>query len=562
MRVVGKQELRPLARSKALAAVAAAVALIGCSGVGTRAPATDITGRLAPSRAAANALRVDWTLSRECVVGGVEAAEIKGVSSSTASKETHHLRGTGGTVTFSADAFSTEGATVSLTCGDTTLVEETIAAPANPGSLALSRGGDYNVTAAWSLSRTCARSPQLRATATGSTPDIFALTGTSGSESLRNVHYRNVAATVELRCDGETLATETIAAPAGSLTLTRGPGDSLQVAWTLNPSCSAGEIAATPALPADGSAGDSRTISGTGGSIELTDSKYKAQGASATLDCNGARVATATIAAPTITVRGSPPPPAITGTLTLSRGDDYNVTAEWSLSRTCGRTPRVGATAGDSTEETFDLTGTSGSESLSSAKYRNVAVNVELRCGGFVVAKETIAAPAGSLTLTRGSGDSVKAAWTLNPSCAAGTVTTSPAGETQTHDIVITGTGGNVETTDSAYTTKAAAVQLKCNDAEIAAATIDAPRTATLALSRRPGTDFYANSVIADWTVSRPCGNGRITAVTADGLHTLWGALRGDYGFALYSGDYRTQAVTVTVTCDGKTLAERTIAAP
>ena len=567
MRVVGKQELRPLARSKALAAVAAAVALIGCSGVGTRAPATDITGSLTPSRAASNVLRVDWTLSRECVVGGVEAGEIKGVTSSTAATETHGLRGTGGTVTFSADAFRTDGATVSLTCGDTTVAEETIAAPAitgnapppNTGSLALSRGGDYNVTAAWSFPRTCARSPQLRATAAGSTPDIFALTGTSGSENLRNVHYRNVAATVELRCDGETLATETIAAPAGTLTLTRGNGNSLQVAWTLNPSCSAGEIAATPAFPADGSAGDSRTISGTGGSIGFTDSKYKSQGAGVTLDCNGARMATATIAAPATTVSGPPPPPAITGTLTLSRGADYNVTAAWSLSRTCDRNPRVRATAGGSTADTFDLTGTSGSESLSTAQYRNVAANVELRCAGVVVAKETIAAPAGSLTLTRGSEDSVKVAWTLNPSCAAGKVTTSPAGETQTHDFAISGASGNVETTDSAYTTKAAGVKLKCNDAEIVAATIDVPVTGTLTLSRRSD-----NRIRADWTVSRLCSdNGKIAGVTAETSQTASAGLWGNYGVATFLGPFfETEATTVTLSCEGKTLAEKTIAAP
>ncbi len=731
MRVVGEQELRPLARSKALAAVVAAAALIGCSGAGTRAPATDITGSLAPSRAATNALRIDWTLSRECVVGGVEAGAIKGVSSSTAATETHGLRGTGGTVTFSADAFRTEGATVSLTCGDTTVVEETIAAPAitgnapppNTGSLALSRGGDYNVTAAWSFPRTCARSPQLRATAAGSTPDIFALTGTSGSENLRNVHYRNVAATVELRCDGETLATETIAAPAGSLTLTRGNGNSLHVAWTLNPSCSAGEIAATPASPADGSAGDSRTISGTGGSIEFTDRKYKSQGAGVTLDCNGARMATETIAAPATTVRGPPPPPAITGTLTLrrggdyhvtaawslsrtcdrnprvrataggstaetfdltgtsgteslstakyrnvaanvelrcagvvlaketiaapagtltltrgngnslevawilnpscstgeiaatpadgsagdsrtisgtggsveftdskyksqgagvtldctgvrmaretiaapagtltlSRGADYNVTAAWSLSRTCDRNPRVRATAGGSTADTFDLTGTSGSESLSTAKYRNVAANVELRCAGVVVAKETIAAPAGSLTLTRGSADSVKVAWTLNPSCAAGKVTTSPAGETQTHDFAISGSSGNVETTATAYTTKAADVKLKCNAAEITTATIDAPATGTLTLTRRSD-----NVIRADWTVSRLCSdNGRIAGVTAATSHTASAGLWGNYGVARFLGPYfETEATTVTLSCEGKTLAEKTIAAP
>ncbi|MDE0025383.1 MAG: hypothetical protein OXP69_13320, partial [Spirochaetaceae bacterium] len=479
----GKHGLCPPARSKALAAVVAAAALIGCSGVGTRPPATD-----------------------------------------------------------------------------TTVVEETIPAPSNTGSLELSRGGDYNVTAAWSFSRTCARGPQLRATATGSTADIVDLTGTSGSESLRHVHYRNVAATVELRCDGETLASETIAAPTGSLTLTRGSGDSLEVAWALNPSCSEGEIAA---VPADGSVGDSHTISGTGSSVEFTDSKYKSQAADVTLDCNGARMVTETIAAPAITVRDPPPPPAITGTLKLSRGGDYNVTAAWSLSRTCGRNPRVRATASGSTAETFDLIGTGGSKSLSTAKYRNVAATVELRCAGVVLAKETIAAPTGILELTRGSANSVKVAWTLDPSCAAGTVTTSPAGETQTHDASISGTSGNVETTDSAYTTKGAGVTLKCNGAEIAAATIYAPITATLTVRRRPPTALDANVVIAHWTLSRVC-NGTIAAVTADGLHTVSATLWGGDGGANYyaGGPFRSQAVTVTLTCEGKTLAEKTVAAP
>ena len=544
-----------------LAVVVAAVTLIGCSGVGTRAPATEITGSLTPSRAATNALSVDWTLSRACVVGGVEKGEIKGVSSSTASTETHDLRGTGGTVTFSADAFRREGATVALTCGDTTLVEETIDAPAInaiTGSLELSRGGDYNVTVAWSFSRTCDRSPQLRATATGSTPDVFDLTGTSGSEHLSTARYRNVSATVELRCDGAVLATETIAAPTGRLTLTRGTGDALEVAWTLNPSCSAGEVAATPA---DGSAGDARTIRGTSGNVEFTDSKYQSRGASVTLDCNGARMATATIAAPG--TPGASPPSSVTGTLTLSRGGDYNVTAAWSFSRTCDRNPRILATAGASTAESFDLTGTSGSESLSTARYRNVAATVELRCDGAVLATETIAAPTGSLTLTRGTGNSVKAAWALNPSCAAGTVTTSPAGETRTDDFAIAGTSGTVETTDSAYTTKGADVILTCNDAEIAAATIDAPPiTGTLRLYRggNPGA-----GIGADWTLSRRCpALGQIVGVSADtSPETTTFSLSGTSGSAVFStGDFRTKGATVTLSCEGKTLATETIAAP
>ncbi|MDE0220325.1 MAG: hypothetical protein OXJ90_13760 [Spirochaetaceae bacterium] len=138
MRMVGKHGLCPPARSKALAAGVAAVALIGCSGVGTRAPATD-----------------------------------------------------------------------------TTVVEETIA-----------------VTAAWSLSRTCDRNPRIRATASGSTAEAFDLTGTGGSKRLATAKYRNVSATVELRCDGVVLATETIAAPTGTLKLTRGSANSVKVAWT------------------------------------------------------------------------------------------------------------------------------------------------------------------------------------------------------------------------------------------------------------------------------------------------------------------------------------------
>ena len=566
----GNRVCAPLARFEILAAIVAAVALIGCSGVGTPAPATDITGSLTPRRAATNALSVDWTLSRECAAGGVEKGAIKGVSSGTATTETHALSGTSGTVTFSADAFSTEGATVSLACGDTTVVEKSIAAPAttgdspppsnptdssdNRGSLALSRGGDYNVTAAWSLTRACARSPQLRATATGSTADIVDLTGTSGSESLSTAKYRNVSATVELRCDGVVLATKTIAAPTGTLTLTRGSGDSLEVAWALNPSCSAGKITVAPA---DGSEGDSRTISGTGGNVDFTDGKYKSQGASVTLDCNGARMATETIAAPAITGGSSPPLPAIAGTLTLSRGGGYNVTAAWSLSETCARNPRIRATASGSTADIFNLTGTSGSQSLSTAKYRNASATVELRCDGVVLATETIAAPTGRLTPTRGTGNSVKVAWTLNPSCAAGTVTTSPDGETQTHDFAINGTSGNVETTASAYTTKGAAVKLKCNDAEIASASILAPITGTLTVGR--GGPFRAP--FADWTLSRECpANGTISASAANGFYnnvryTLSGT-SGNVAWAL-----TPSSVTVTLSCEGRTLATATIPA-
>ena len=560
----GNRVRAPLARFEFLAAIVAAVALIGCSGVGTRAPATDITGSLTPRRAATNLLSVDWTLSRECVAGGVAKGAIKGVSSATATTETHALSGTSGTVTFSADAFSTEGATVSLTCGDTTVVEETIPAPAitgnappsNTGSLALSRGGDYNVTAAWSLTRTCARSPQLRATATGSTAEIVDLTGTSGSESLSTAKYRSVSATVELRCDGDTLATATIAAPAGSLRLTRGSGNSLEVAWALNPSCSAGEIAAAPA---DGSEGDSRTISGTGGNVDFTDGKYKSQGASVTLDCNGARMDTATIAAPAITGGSPPPTPAIAGTIALSRGDDYNVTAAWSLSETCARNPQLRATATGSTADIFDdLTGTSGSESLSTAKYRNMSATVELRCDGVVLATKTIAAPMGSLTLTRGTGNSVKVAWTLNPSCAAGTVTTSPDGETQTHDASISGTSGNVETTASAYTTKGADVELKCNDAEIASASIDAPITGTLTVSRGA-----SGAIAADWTLSRECpADGRVTAANADYSLTIFYFVRGTSGRFSFDTGYRTQGATITLSCEGRTLATEIVAAP
>ena len=565
----GNRVCAPLVRFEILAAIVAAVALIGCSGVGTRAPATDITGSLTPRRAATNALSVDWTLSRECVAGGVAKGAIKGVSSATATTETHALSGTSGTVTFSADAFSTEGATVSLACGDTTVVKKSIAAPAttgdspppsNPtdssdrGSLALSRGGDYNVTAAWSLTRTCARSPQLRATATGSTAEIVDLTGTSGSESLSTAKYRSVSATVELRCDGDTLATATIAAPAGSLRLTRGSGNSLEVAWALNPSCSAGEIAAAPA---DGSEGDSRTISGTGGNVDFTDGKYKSQGASVTLDCNGARMDTATIAAPAITGGSPPPTPAIAGTIALSRGDDYNVTAAWSLSETCARNPQLRATATGSTADIFDdLTGTSGSESLSTAKYRNMSATVELRCDGVVLATKTIAAPTGSLTLTRGTGNSVKVAWTLNPSCAAGTVTTSPDGETQTHDASISGTSGNVETTASAYTTKGADVELKCNDAEIASASILAPTTLTL--SR--GGDY---NVTAAWSLSETCArNPRIRATASGSTADIFNLTGTSGSESLSTAKYRNVSATVELRCDGVVLITETIAAP
>ncbi len=198
-----------------------------------------------------------------------------------------------------------------------------------------------------------------------------------------------------------------------------------------------------------------------------------------------------------------------------------------------------------------------------------MSATVELRCDGVVLATETIAAPTGTLKLTRGSANSVKVAWTLDPSCAEGTVTTSPAGETQTHDASISGTSGNVETTDSAYTTKGAGVTLKCNGAEIAAATIYAPITATLTVRRRPATALDANVVIAHWTLSRLCltdrrFDGTIAAVTADGLHTVSGTLwGGDSGANYYAGGpFRSQAVTVTLTCEGKTLAEKTVAAP
>ena len=188
-----------------------------------------------------------------------------------------------------------------------------------------------------------------------------------------------------------------------------------------------------------------------------------------------------------------------------------------------------------------------------------MAATVELRCDGAVLATETIAAPTGSLTLTRGTGDSVKAAWALNPSCAAGTVTTTPAGETRTHDFAIAGTSGTVETTDSAYTTKGADVILTCNDAEIAAATIDAPIiTGTLSLIR--GT---SGVIAADWTMSRECpAVGQIVGVTADASQTTEYVVSGTSGSVFFSVDFQTKAATVTLSCDGKTLATETIAAP
>ena len=256
----------------------------------------------------------------------------------------------------------------------------------------------------------------------------------------------------------------------------------------------------------------------------------------------------------------TPPPSAISGSLTLSRGGDYNVTAEWSFSKACARNPRIRADASGSTADLFDLTGTSGSESLSTAKYRNVAATVELRCDGVVLATETIVAPTGSLTLTRGTGNSLKVAWTLNPSCAAGKVTTSPAGETQTHDSAISGTSGNVETTDSAYTTKGADAKLECNDAEIAKATIAAPLpTGSLTLSRS-----FHNYVAAQWTLSHACrALGQIVGVAANDGFTVTLALNDDTsGTAAFTTGFETHAVEVTLRCDGTTLATKTIAAP
>ncbi len=640
--------IRSFARSIVLAAAVAAVALIGCSGVATRAPETDVTGSLTLGRAANGALSVDWTLSRECVVGGVEKGRIEGVSSSTESTETHEVSGTGGTVTFTGSAFTTEGATVALTCDGTTVVEETIAAPApttgnpppttgNPppitgsltlgraanralsvdwtlsrecvvggvekgriegvssstestethevsgtggtvtftgsafttegakvsltcdgttvveetiagpdaptGSLTLSRGDDYSVSAGWSFTKTCDSNPRIRATASGSAADSVDLTGTRGSETFSTAQYRNVSATVELRCDGVALATETIAAPEGSLTLTRDSSNNVEAAWKLDPTCASGKVITSPS-------GDTTThdtaISGTSGTVTTSDTAYTEKGADVKLLCNDAEIATATIAEPP------------TGSLTLSRGDDYSVSAEWSFTRTCDSNPQIRATASGSTADSVDLTGTSGSETFSTAKYRNVSATVELRCDGVALATETIAAPEGSLTLTRDSSNNVEAAWTLDPTCASGKVTTSPSGETATHDTAISGTSGTVTTSDTAYTTKGADVSLLCNDAEIATASIDAPITGSLTLSR--GGDY---SVSAGWSFTRTCDSNPRIRATASGSTADSEDLTGTSGTETFStAKYRNVSATVELRCDGVALATETIAAP
>ena len=275
------------------------------------------------------------------------------------------------------------------------------------GSLALSRGGDYNVTAAWRLSGTCGGSPQLHATAAGSPADSVDLTGqTSGSETLAEVHYRNAEVTVELRCGDDTLATETIPAPAGSLTLSRGAGNTLEAAWTLEPRCSPGEIAATPA---DGSAGDSHPVSGTGGDVEFTAGKYKTQGASVTLDCNGARMAAATIAAPATTGTGGGAPAEttpsnrapITGTVALSRGSGNSVVADWTFSRVCsegfgGHLQLHAHTDVGSDDAAIGLPEeTSGTFEYGKGVFTTLAVMAFLRCGDAdtLLATAMIAAP-------------------------------------------------------------------------------------------------------------------------------------------------------------------------
>ena len=276
------------------------------------------------------------------------------------------------------------------------------------GSLALSRGGDYNVTADWRLSGTCGRSPQLHATAAGSPADSLDLTGTSGSETLGEVHYRNAAVTVELRCGDDTLATDAIDAPVGTLKLARGTGNTLEAAWTLEPRCSAGEIAATPA---DGSAGDSHPVSGTGGDVEFTAGKLRTQGASGTLDCNDARMAAATIAAPATTGTGGGPPavPApsnpvttpITGTVALSRGSGNSVVADWTFSRVCsegfgGHLQLHAHTDVGSDDAAIGLPEeTSGTYEYGKGVFTTLAVMAFLRCGDAdtLLATAMIAAP-------------------------------------------------------------------------------------------------------------------------------------------------------------------------
>ena len=341
--------------------------------------AADATGSLTLGRAADDALRVDWTLSRACVVDGVEKGRIRGVSASTEATETHEVSGTGGVVTFTGSAFATEGATVSLTCDGTTVVENTIAAADAPtGSLTLSRGGDYSVSAVWSFTKTCHSNPRIRATASGSAADSVDLTGTSGSQSFSTAKYRNVSATVELRCGGAALTTETIAAPVGSLTLTRDSSDNVEAAWTLDPTCASGKVISSPSGE---TATHNTAISGTSGTVTTSDTAYTTKGADVRLLCNDAEIATATI--------GAPP---ITGTVTPRRDGSNNVVVAWSLSRACPGSARVFCRNPHGIRSK-GVSGTSGEVTFSWTGFRTQAADVQLQCAHTAVATATIPAP-------------------------------------------------------------------------------------------------------------------------------------------------------------------------
>ena len=533
-------------------------------------------------------MSVDWTLSRECVVGGVEKGRIEGVSSSTESIETHDVSGTGGTVTFTGSAFATEGATVSLTCGDTTVVEKTVAAPAPPitGSLTLGRAAGDALKVDWTLSRECVVGGVEKGRIEGvssstESTETHDVSGTGGTVTFTGSAFTTEGATVSLTCDGTTVVEKTIAAPdapttgnpappiTGSLTLGRAAGDALKVDWTLSRECVVDgvEKGRIKGVSSSTESAETHDVSGTGGTVTFSGSAFRTEGATVSLTCDGTTVVEKTIAAPDAPTTGNPAPPTtgnpaspITSlTLTLSRGGDYSVSAVWSFAKACDSNPRIRATASGSAADSVDLTGTSGSQSFSTAQYRNVSATVELRCDGVALATETIAAPVGSLTLTRDSSDNVEAAWTLNPTCAAGKVITSPSGETATHDTAISGTSGTVTTSATAYTTKGADVRLLCNDAEIATKTIEAP---PLKGTVTPSRDA-SNDVVVAWSLSRACpGVASIFCLSTDN-HLEGITVSGTSGSVLFtSSSFRSFAVTVDVRCGTTIVATATMAAP
>ena len=172
-----------------------------------------LTGTLTLSRTTGDSVQAAWALSRECTAGAV----VTGVTSGGTEDSRSDLSGTSGTVTFSGREFSTESATVKLSCDGAVLDTVSVAQPPLRGTLRLSRKTDDSVHVYWTLSRKCAAGPVITGTTSGGTvlsdrpPDWRG--GTRGFVTFSDAAFKTESATFSLSCDGTELATSSITAP-------------------------------------------------------------------------------------------------------------------------------------------------------------------------------------------------------------------------------------------------------------------------------------------------------------------------------------------------------------